>query len=107
MWVVNTHESRNRPCPIVSQERTQCKYPTDLYGNKLVCEFSWYTVFTVDKEIDMTTREHMEDLAQRYASALVSYHLNHSRDSFNICRDLHNMLNSVCVEMAQEILEDQ
>lgn len=55
----------------------------------------------------MTTREHMENLAQRYATALVRYHLDRSRYNFNSMTELHEMLNSVCVEVAQEILEDQ
>jgi hypothetical protein len=63
-------------------------------------------VFTVDKEIIMTTREHMENLAVRYANALVHYQLDRSRDNYNIMVDLHDMLNSVCVEVAQEILEE-
>jgi hypothetical protein len=54
----------------------------------------------------MTTREHMENLAVRYANALVHYQLDRSRDNYNIMADLHDMLNSVCVEVAQEILEE-
>ena len=54
----------------------------------------------------MTTREHMDNLAQRYANALVNYQLDRSRDNYSIMIDLHDMLNSVCVEVAQEILEE-
>jgi hypothetical protein len=64
-------------------------------------------VFTVDKEIEMTAREHMENLAIRYATALVGYHLDRSRYNFNSMTELHEMLNSVCVEVAQEILEER
>lgn len=56
----------------------------------------------------MAAREHMENLAQRYATALVNYHLiPGNRCNFNTMTELHEMLNSVCAEVAQEILEDQ
>ena len=55
----------------------------------------------------MTAREHMENLAVRYATALVGYHLDRSRYNFNSMTELHEMLNSVCVEVAQEILEER
>jgi arginyl-tRNA synthetase len=62
-------------------------------------------VFTVDKEINMTTSEHMDDLAQRYARALVRYHMTSDRDDYKIMFELHEMLNMVCHEYAQEQLE--
>ena len=54
----------------------------------------------------MTTSEHMDDLAERYARALVRYHITGARDDYNIVFELHEMLNSVCHEYAQEQLEE-
>jgi hypothetical protein len=54
----------------------------------------------------MTTREHMDDLAQRYARALVRYHMTNDRDDYKIMFELHEMLNMVCHEYAQEQLEE-
>jgi len=54
----------------------------------------------------MTTREHMDDLAQRYARALVQYHMSSDTGDYNIMFELHEMLNMVCHEYAQEQLEE-
>ena len=62
-------------------------------------------VTTLQQEIKMTTSEHMDDLAERYARALVRYHITGDRDDYNIVFELHEMLNSVCHEYAQEQLE--
>jgi len=68
-----------------------------------VCEVPCYTVFTVDKEVnEMNTREHMENLAIRYADALVRYHLDKNPSNFDDMAALHDMLNMVCVEVAEE-----
>lgn len=53
----------------------------------------------------MTTKEHMENLAQRYALALVRYHMSNHRDDFDVVVDLQNMLNMVCQELAAETKE--
>lgn len=53
-----------------------------------------------------TTQEHMQDLAQRYAKALVRYHMDKNADNFDDMSTLHDMLNMVCVERAEEILEE-
>jgi hypothetical protein len=53
----------------------------------------------------MTTREHMDDLAQRYARALVRYHVTSDTDDYTMF-ELHEMLNMVCHEYAQEQLEE-
>ena len=53
----------------------------------------------------MTTREHMDNLAQRYAQALVYYHQNPERDGQYLL-DIHEMLNEVCKEMAAELLDN-
>jgi hypothetical protein len=54
----------------------------------------------------MTTREHMDNLAERYARALVRYHMTSDTDDYKIMFELHEMLNSVCHEYAQEQLEE-
>ena len=54
----------------------------------------------------MTTKEHMDNLAQRYARALVRFHMTADQEDFQIVCDLQNMLNEVCKEMAQEVLDD-
>lgn len=54
----------------------------------------------------MTTREHMDNLAQRYARALVRFHITNDQEDFQIVCDLQNMLNEVCKEMAEEVLDD-
>lgn len=53
----------------------------------------------------MTTREHMDNLAQRYAKALVNYHISPDDGNYRIMLDLHDMLNEVTREMAEELLE--
>jgi len=53
----------------------------------------------------MNTREHMENLAIRYADALVRYHIDKNPSNFEDMMDLHNMLNMVCVEVAEELEE--
>lgn len=54
----------------------------------------------------MTTREHMDNLAHRYARALVRFHITNDQEDFQIVCDLQNMLNEVCKEMAAEVLDD-
>ena len=54
----------------------------------------------------MTTREHMDNLAQRYARALVRFHMTTDQEDYEIVIDLQNMLNEVCKEMAAEILDN-
>lgn len=54
----------------------------------------------------MNTQEHMENLAQRYAQALVQYHINNNNDNYSIVVDLQNMLNMVCQELALEMTEE-
>lgn len=48
---------------------------------------------------DATT--HLNELAQRYAQALVYYHQNPERDGQYLL-DIHNMLNEVAKEVANE-----
>jgi hypothetical protein len=48
----------------------------------------------------------MYNLAQRYALALVRYHMTSDTDDYNIMFELHEMLNMVCHEYAQEQLEE-
>jgi hypothetical protein len=52
--------------------------------------------------MEMNTREHMENLAIRYAEALVRYNMDKNRSNYDDMVDLHNMLNMVCVEVAEE-----
>lgn len=54
----------------------------------------------------MTTREHMDNLAQRYARALVRFHMTTNQEDYEIVVDLQNMLNEVCKEMAAELLDN-
>ena len=54
----------------------------------------------------MTTREHMDNLASRYARALVRFHMTNDQEDFQIVCDLQNMLNEVCKEMAEEVLDN-
>lgn len=54
----------------------------------------------------MNTQEHMENLAQRYARALVRYHIDNDSDNFAAVVDLQNMLNMVCKELALEMTEE-
>lgn len=54
----------------------------------------------------MTTKEHMDNLASRYARALARFHITDLQSDFEIVCDLQNMLNEVCKEMAQEVLDD-
>lgn len=53
----------------------------------------------------MNTAEHMENLAHRYAHALVRYHITNDREDFDIVVGLQNMLNMVCREYAEEQTE--
>ena len=54
----------------------------------------------------MTTREHMDNLAHRYARALVRFHMTTDQEDYEIVVDLQNMLNEVCKEMAAELLDN-
>lgn len=54
----------------------------------------------------MNTKEHMDNLAQRYARALVRFHITSDQEDFQIVVDLQNMLNEVCKEMAEEVLDN-
>lgn len=54
----------------------------------------------------MNTREHMDNLAHRYARALVRFHMTSDQEDFQIVCDLQNMLNEVCKEMAAELLDN-
>ena len=62
-------------------------------------------MFTVDKEMEMNTREHMENLAQRYADAMVRYHLSDTADTTDMAA-LHDMLFRVTMEYAEELKEE-
>lgn len=54
----------------------------------------------------MTTEQHMMNLANRYARALVDFHMTNDQEDFQIVCDLQNMLNCVCKEMAEEVLDN-
>lgn len=54
----------------------------------------------------MTTREHMDNLAHRYARALVRFHMTGDQEDYTIVVDLQNMLNCVCQEVAEELLDN-
>jgi len=54
----------------------------------------------------MTTKEHMDNLAHRYARALVRFHMTTDQEDYEIVVDLQNMLNEVCKEMAAELLDN-
>lgn len=54
----------------------------------------------------MTTREHMDNIAHRYARALVRFHMTTDQEDYEIVVDLQNMLNEVCKEMAAELLDN-
>ena len=54
----------------------------------------------------MTTREHMDNLAHRYARALVRFHISKDQEDFQIVCALQDMLNEVCKEMAGEVLDN-
>lgn len=77
----------------------EIKLGVDLGGVRVI-------VTTLQQEIKMTTREHMDNLAERYARALVRYHMTSDTDDYKIMFELHEMLNSVCHEYAQEQLEE-
>lgn len=50
----------------------------------------------------MTASEHLQDLAQRYAQALVDYHFNPEGHNYRIMMELHETLNDVAQEVALE-----
>jgi uncharacterized protein (DUF1015 family) len=77
-----------------------CIYPTKNLNDKILD--LPYTVFTVDKEIDMTAREHLKDLALRYAEALLQYRRTESRDDLDVAAELHNTMDDICQELALE-----
>jgi len=54
----------------------------------------------------MNTREHMDNLAHRYARALVRFHMTTDQEDYEIVIDLQNMLNEVCKELAAELLDN-
>jgi hypothetical protein len=55
--------------------------------------------------MEMNTREHMENLAQRYADAMVRYHLSDTADTTDMAA-LHDMLFRVTMEYAEELKEE-
>ena len=103
----DSRQSDNRPHSGNGLRSRNCqlnillKYSTIKYSLIKIGELD-YTSITVDEGDNMTTREHMANLAQRYADALVAYHMDKNADNFEIVCDLQNMLNMVCEELAQE-----
>lgn len=49
---------------------------------------------------DATT--HLNELAQRYAKALVDWHYNNSQHTYETMCDIHEMMNEVAKEVAAE-----
>lgn len=50
----------------------------------------------------MTASEHLQDLAQRYAQAVVDFHIRADVRNYRIMVELHETLNDVAKEVAIE-----
>jgi hypothetical protein len=52
--------------------------------------------------MEMTAREHLKDLALRYAEALLQYRRTENRDDLDVAAELHNTMDDICQEIALE-----